>query len=73
MIMNKPRNYHLENKDDRIYLDLSCYEADGDNYLKRCCFLNVGHGYELTSKTAETMSKRLLEMSKWLARGESGV
>ena len=65
--MSKPKNYHLEkSRSNWIYLDLACFEADGYNYLKRCCFLNVGHGYELTSKTAETMGNRLLEISKWL-------
>ncbi len=63
--MKKPRNYQLQKECCR-FIDLSCFEADGYHYLKRCCFLSVGFTYELTSKTAETMGNRLLDMSKWL-------
>lgn len=72
--MKKPKNYHLERIDSRYYLDLECFEADGHNYLKRFCSLNVGHGYEFSAKTAKTMGNRLLEISKWLSQpqGENG-
>ena len=64
--MEKPRSYHLEKGRGIQYVDLSCFEKDGEDYLKRCCFLNVGFTYELTAKTAKTMGERLLAVSKWL-------
>ena len=68
--MKKPKNYHLEKKDNRFHLDITCHENDGTNYLKRQCFLNSTHGYELTPKTAKSLGLRLLKMAEWLD-GES--
>lgn len=64
--MSKPKNYNTEKADGFTRICLSSHEKDGENYLKRQCFLSVNFTYELTKRSARAMGQRLLEIADWL-------
>ena len=64
--MSKPRDYRLQLKDHRFWLELTVHESDGCDYPTRCCFLHIGYEWEFSARTARAMGKRLLDIADWM-------